>query len=205
VASEVFTIGPYGGLRIELDALLEIVRSETSSPLDPDDLSLAEGHLRDVLGDSEARATPMPGLGRRIGEGRYLAVGALGALGLSIILGPVLHVLAAGTALGSARRLLRWDRSWRPQVIAIYARLEGVQRDVFEAIHEAQNEWIVVNYDALEEGQYSNAYGRVAPTATDVAMRLTGRASEVDVREALAVLARRGILDTDGSGYWIRF
>jgi hypothetical protein len=206
VSDEVFTIGQDEGLRLDLEALVEVLHRESKAGLDANDLELAEAQLRDVLRASAMVKVPVqPRERRRIGKGRYLAVGALGRVGLSIVLGPVLHVVAAGSALSSVRQLLKVDRDWRPRVVAIYARLDGLDRNVFEAIHEAQNEWIITNYDAIAQRQYSQAFGQVAPTASDVVARLSANPSEARVRSVLANLVSRGILDTDGLRYWIRF
>jgi hypothetical protein len=205
VNGEVFTIGRYQGLRLDLGGLLEILNGESPVALVEEDVKLAEAQLHDTLGASAASAPPAQQLRGRIGAGKYLAVGSLGRLGLTVVLGPMFHLVAAGTALSSVRRLLKFDRDWRPSVVAIYAQLEGLERDVFETIHEAQNEWIVVNYDAVEERRYSEAFGRVAPTAAEVARRLSSRANEGDLLSVLTDLLGRRILDTDGSRYWIRF
>jgi hypothetical protein len=203
--AETITIGRDQGLRLRLDELLEVVQKASLGGLSPQDVELAEVQLRDTLLASALAAAPAGRARRRVGEGKYLAVGAIGRLGLSVVLGPVLHLVAAGTALSSVRRLLKVDRDWRPRVVALYVCLDGLDRDVFEAIHAAQNEWLIVNYDAIAIDRYSEAFGRVAPTAAEVTSRLIPRADEAAVGRTLADLVSRGILDSDGSQYWIRF
>ena len=203
--TETFLVGAGKGLQLDVPALLKVLVAEPGASMSADDTEVATKHLRTVLAGSVANNPRPERRAARVGEGRYVAVGALSRLGVMVILGPVLHVVAAGAALSGARRLLEFDRNWRPRVVTLYAQLEGREREVFEVVHAAQNAWVVVNYDAEAQGRFNDMYGRVAPTPVDVATGCGGSMSESDVRDVLAELHRRRILDSDGGRYWIRF
>lgn len=143
-------------------------------------------------------------LSRRIGERRFLALGTLGVTSLSILAGLLVNPLALGAAAWKLRRLLYWDREWRPKVIALYADLDGVQGDVFEAVHDLESNAVVVNFDALYERRFDDAYGTVAPTSGDIHQLLSEYERHV-IDETLALLAKSQILKTDGERYWISF
>ena len=202
VTDEAFTVGDQ---RVRLDDLTAWLEHQAPAGVDPETLAMLQNHLREVLERSEESASIVAGLPARTGKGTYVAVGSLSRLTLSGILGPVLHVVAVGGVASGAARLLRWDSSWRPRLLTIYARLDGLERSVFETVHEGQNKWITVNYDAKAEGNFAATYGRVAPTRADIIEALACEAPASDVQRALDRLVYRGILDTDDSRYWIRF
>ena len=142
-------------------------------------------------------------LERRIGEGKFLAIGALATVSASIALGMLIHPSAVAAAAWKFRRLLYLDRDWRPHIIAIYVELEGVDRDVFEAIHWLSLEPFVVNFDKYESEDFASAFGVEAPDLPRVVTRV-----ELDVAavsEAIARLVRAEVLKTDGRRYWIAF
>jgi hypothetical protein len=203
--TDTFLVGAAKGLQLEIPALLEVLAQEPNASLSSDDIEVATEHLRKILAESVADNPRPERRAARIGEGRYVAVGALSRLGVTVILGPVLHVVAAGAALSSARSLLEFDRKWRPRVVTLYARLDGREREVFEVVHAAQNAWVIVNYDAEAQSRFNEVYGHVAPTPGEIASGCMGRMSESEVRDVLAELHRRRILDSDGTRYWIRF
>ncbi len=201
-----YRIGSGGGLLLDVDELLAVVGPAPAGRDDAAERELVESHLRSVLAASSAASTAdWIGVERRIGDGRWLAVGDLGGLGLAIVLGPLLHLVAAGPAVRSMRRLLRFDSGWRPRVITLYARLEGLDRDVFEAVHDLQNRWLIVNFDALADRNYEHAFGQVAPTAHDLIAAVAPRGDPEATAAALQRLTYRGILKSDGERYWIRF
>jgi hypothetical protein len=200
-----FIIGTDGGLSIDLEDLVDALADELGRGLDTTERDEVETHIAGVLRHSMTSFGSPFGLSRRVGDGRYLAVGDLGSLGLAVLLGPIAHLLAAGTALKSAGRLITFDRERRPRVVAIYARLTGVEREVFETVHSLQNEWIVTNYDALDAMDYDRAFGQVAPTFSALAGAIGPARSAEDIVAAVSNLTARRVLATDGARYWIRF
>jgi hypothetical protein len=88
-------------------------------------------------------------------------------------------------------------------VLAVYVRLEGVDRDVFEAIHELQSRWVVTNFDALEARQFDQAYARVAPSAAEVRDLVGSDSSEIG--ESLARLVEQRVVAYTDGGYRLRF
>lgn len=138
---------------------------------------------------------------RRVGEGRFLAIGTIAAMSLSIALGLLIHPGAILAAAWKLRRLLYFDRDWRPQVVALYVTLDGTDRQVFEAVHWLCMELIVVNFERYEAEDFANAYGTDAPGLQRIIDRLDIEATEVS--KSLVRLLRSEVLRSDGSRYWI--
>lgn len=144
------------------------------------------------------------GLQKRVGDRKFVAIGLAGTMALSIVGGLLVHPGAYLAPAWKLTRMLRWDRGWRPTVIRLYERLEGVEGDVFEAVHHLESAAVVTNFDALAARDFENAYGTVAPTARDVADLLPHVARD-DVHDSLAALYARQVLRSDGKTFWIAF
>jgi hypothetical protein len=195
---------PSESLRIDVGELLNRVEAHVGRELRVDERTLLEQHVMATLVASTREVPPAQGLERRVGPGRYLGISDLTALGVTVVLGPVVHLLATGSAVFSLRRLIRFDSGWRPRLVAIYAQLSGAEREVFEAVHHLHSEWIVANYDALRSHDPASAYARVAPTLREVSTLISADSPPSDVAEAANRLVTRRILATDGERYWIR-
>jgi len=142
-------------------------------------------------------------LERRLGEGRFLAIGAIATISFSIALGLLVHpsaLLAAGWKL---RRFLYLDRDWRPHIIAIYVQLEGIDRAVFEAIHWLSLEPLVTDFERFEAEDFAHAFGVEAPDLNRVVERVGGE--DAEIASSMARLVRSEVLKSDGHRYWIAF
>jgi hypothetical protein len=200
--------GSGAGLELQLDQLIGVLQ-RAAGVLGDDDELVAREHLSTVLARAEADVAP-PTLERRIGGGRFLAVGSLSRLGLGVVLGPLLHAVGTGVAISSAIKLLRFDAQLRPRVLALYARLEGVDRQIFEAVHEIQSQYVVVNFDALGSDRPATAFGRRSATLREIVQLIeSGEYPEIPgavaIADAAGRLVARGILRTDGATFAIRF
>lgn len=142
-------------------------------------------------------------LQRRIGEGRFLAIGAIATVSLSIAVGIMIHPTAFAAAAWKFRRLLYFDRNWRPKVIALFVQLVGVERDVFEAVHWLSLEAIVTNYERYEAEDFVKGMGTEAPVFAQIAAKL--EYPDESIATALSKLVRTEVLRSDGSRYWIAF
>jgi hypothetical protein len=87
------------------------------------------------------------------------------------------------------------------RLLHAYVQLEGVDCDVFEAVHRLGLRHAVVNYDALRDGDWERAYGLNPPTSEEVMTNV--KADPGSVRESLAALAKRDIIKRRGDGRWI--
>lgn len=142
-------------------------------------------------------------LERRIGEGRFLAIGAIAAVSFSIALGLLVHPAALLAAGWKLRRFLYLDRDWRPHIIAIYIQLDGVDRAVFEAIHWLSLEPLITDFERFEAEDFAHAFGVEAPDLERVAERVD--ASSAEIASSLTGLIRSEVVKTDGRRYWIAF
>lgn len=142
------------------------------------------------------------GLSKRIGEGRFLAVGTIGTVSLAIIAGLLIHPGAYLAAAWKVKRLLYWDRQWRPHVIALYTKLDGVEAEVFEAVHQLESELIIINFERYEAEDFESALGREAPTFERIADELPEHSHSL-LASTISSLVTRQILKQDGERYWI--
>ncbi|MEB2526672.1 hypothetical protein [Kocuria rosea] len=181
-----------------LVALLQTRRREGGAPEIPD--WMVEAHLIEVI------STPATGgaMKKRIGEGEFVALGLIGTVSLSLIAGFLAHPAAFVLPAWKLKRLLYWDRDWRPHLLTLYARLKGNEAIVFEAVHDISTRAVIVNYDALEARDFENAYGTEAPTISEIEAKVAGITSS-DLPKVLLKLHSRGILKSDGTRYWIAF
>ncbi len=166
----------------------------------PLDDRLVSAHLSAVLGDPG----PSNGLLKRVGDGRFLAVGLLGTVGIGLLGGFLTHPVALALPLWKLKRLLYLDREWRPHLLTLYIQLEGGEARVFEAVHALNTKAVVVNYASLEARDFRDAFGTEAPSADDIISEVADLPEE-SVSKILASLVTREILRCDGSSYWIAF
>ena len=160
---------------------------------------LVSAHLAHVL--METGATPA--LRKRIGEGRFVAFGLLASVGLSLMGGFLIHPAAASFPLWKLKRLLYWDRTWRPHLLALYVQLEGDDALVFEAVHFLATRAIVVNYDAIAARNFDDAFGTDPPTADQVVSAVALESERV--HRAIHRLLAVGVLKSDGASFRIAF
>lgn len=160
---------------------------------------LIEAHLRSVLDP-----TTTTGLTKRIGKGKFFAVGLVGGAFLSVLGGFLMHPAAFLLPLWKLKRLLYFDREWRPRLLTVYVQLDGDDALVFEAIHDLGTRAVILNYDALEARDFENAYGTDAPTLGEIQEQVD-RLSAEEVGAIALNLLSRGILRTDGERFWIAF
>jgi hypothetical protein len=190
---------------VDIDELVGALQAQIGRALTSSERTRLVRHFGDVLESADAQAMRPPSLERRIGPARYIAVGDLGAAALALFLGPVTHLLGAGATVASLRRFLKLDREWRIRVVSIYVRLSGNEARVFEEVHNLATGIGVADYDALREGDYARAFGRTAPTLSEVVKGLQGELDADAVAAVILGLGRRGILRSDGDRVWIRY
>jgi hypothetical protein len=78
---------------------------------------------------------------------------------------------------------------------------EENERMVFEEIYRLHQEFAVVNYEALRNLDFSQAYGRLNPTTSDLVASLGDAMDEDLVKQALESLQQRDILEAR-NGHW---
>jgi len=87
----------------------------------------------------------------------------------------------------------------------LYKNLESIrdpdEKVVFEAIFRCQGRFCIVNYLALQNKEYDEAYGFVSPTVDDISAEIKGQLSHREITKALASLELRGIVK-DRNGRW---
>jgi len=133
-----------------------------------------------------------------VGSGRFFNVGAsaktLVGFAIAMFLG---HPKQAVVGLKS---LVKFDGRLRPHLITIFAELEGLQRDVFDALHRGWKEWVVVNYDFQNDpDKQDHAYGHVWPTTAEITA-MVGK-DPAEIATALAQLLEEGIVKVE-DGRW---
>ncbi len=90
------------------------------------------------------------------------------------------------------------------KLFKVYYRLAGDQKTVFEAIHKFSCEARRINYDA--DPHSSEAYGSRGPTLMEIQDMVSGELSSEKVRDALAALKDKGVIDKNDRSMWhIRF
>jgi hypothetical protein len=195
-------------LSLHQDLLASLVERTSSSELwagRPTSIDLIEAHFEWLLSAFEPGGVSLPALERRVGVGKFLAIGTLTSAGLGIAAGFLLHPAAvAGPAL-RLRKLLYLDRTLRPRIVTLYAELSGPDAVVFEAIHDLSLRVLVTDYDALAVGHFESAFGRVAPSMEDLQNHVSRSLDAVEVGNAVIRLRERGILRTESGHVWIRF
>lgn len=91
----------------------------------------------------------------------------------------------------------------------LYRNLESIrdpdEKVVFEAIFRCQGRFCIVNYVALKDKNYDEAYGFVLPTVSDLSAEIKGQISEKEIGKALASLESRGIVKERNSRWSISF
>lgn len=188
-----------GPLLQELAALIAVVRQEISGEELPE--SLVATQLEEIVSRLAPEEVASFTFEKRIGEGKFLAIGALGGTSLSILAGLLIHPGTFGLAIWKLRRLLYWDKYWRPHVIGLYVQLDGVDAQVFEAIHFLESQWVIRNFEAYEAGRLESAFGKEAPMPERIV-----EATGIDTTDVLAVLTRlqaARVVRSDGVRYWI--
>lgn len=193
--------GPQGNEHVlgELASLVTLARSQAGAVTLPESLVVTQ--LEEILTRLEPQEVKTFTIEKRIGEGQFLAIGALGSTTLSILAGLLVHPGAFALAAWKLRRLLYWDKFWRPHVIGLFVQLDGIDAQVFEAVHHLESAWVIRNFDAYEGRQYEAAFGTEAPTP-DRIVETTG----LNAGEVLAAITRleaAQVLRSDGVRYWI--
>ena len=79
------------------------------------------------------------------------------------------------------------------------------ERLIFEAIFRYQGRACVVNYDALENKNYNEAYGFVSPTVQNILLEIGHELTERETNKALASLGSRGIVEKRDGRWAISF
>jgi hypothetical protein len=131
------------------------------------------------------------------GSGRFFNIGAPAKVLVGFVLAAF---LGAPAHLASLKALIRFDRQRMPHLITVFRQLDGIERDVFDALHTEFARWVVVNYDYVRDPhQQGNAYGHIWPTAEQVAEVLDR--SLVDIQGALIQLQEDGVVRVD-NGRW---
>ena len=91
----------------------------------------------------------------------------------------------------------------------LYKNLESIrdpdEKAVFEAIFRSQARCCIVNYAALLNKQYDEAYGLVCPSVDDLSTEIKGQLSHRKITKALASLKLRGIVKDRNKRWSISF
>jgi hypothetical protein len=76
---------------------------------------------------------------------------------------------------------------------------------VLEAICRCQGRSSIVNYDALSQMRYDDAYGTVNPTVAEIETEIGGSVKTGAIMKALSSLKSRGVLEERGGVWSIAF
>jgi len=79
--------------------------------------------------------------------------------------------------------------------------LDPDELSVFEAIFRCQGRSCIVNYDALKEMRYNDAYATANPTVAEIEREIHGRVESQAILKALSSLKSRGVLK-ERDGVW---
>jgi hypothetical protein len=90
--------------------------------------------------------------------------------------------------------------------IACYERIEEPKEQlVFETVWKLQNQYCIVNYSALEVGDFDRGYGHFTPTTETLCHELANRIDSKQIETVLYSLKRRDILDERQGRWSVRF
>jgi|GEM_PF-5240960 len=82
---------------------------------------------------------------------------------------------------------------------------DPLEKIAFEAVYKLHGKLSVVNYDALQNKDYSSAFGYIAPSISDIEAEVESRFTKEELGRALASMKSREVLGENAGRWYIRF